>query len=98
MANKGKRTRKERRQLQAWSRDAECLAQEQVERDLEEEVRRLWKATRWYLGHEEWSCDLIDEETGEMYCGCFCNRYNRHALQQAIYRLRAWRTRREYWL
>lgn len=93
--NMGKRTRKEQLRLEAFSRDEECRLQEQVERDLEEEVRRLWKATRWYLGHEEWNFYLNFEH--DAWCGCNCNRYNRFELQRAIDRLRAWRTRREYW-
>ena len=82
-----KRSKKEQRSLEASRTDEECLLQETIERDLEEEVRRLWKASRRYLGHEDWT---------EYEIGCNCNRYIRHELQHAINRLRAWRTRREY--
>ena len=90
-----KRTRKEQRLLDAHTRDDECQLQEDIERHLEDEVRRLWKATRWYLGHEDWTF-YVGFEDGDTWCGCDCNRYNRFELQQAINRLRAWRTRREY--
>lgn len=85
-----KRTRKEQRELEAASIDAELENLESIEDQLEAEVRYYWKATRWYLGHEAF--DFSDPD----WCGCDCNRYNRHALRQAIGRLRAWRTRREY--
>ena len=88
--------KQKKREERALRRDEELQLQEDIERDLEENVRRLWKATRWYLGHEEWSFyQGFDEDT---WCGCDCNRWNRFELQRAIDRLRAWRTRREYWV
>lgn len=85
----GKRTKREQLQLDAIGRDEEQRYLEEVERDLEENVRRLWKATRWYLGHEEWTFYRGFDD--EAWCGCDCNRWNRFELLRAIDRLRSFR-------
>lgn len=88
-------TERTRRERALVALDEELEAREQVERDLEDEVNRLWKATRWYLGHEEWTkYKGFDDED---WWGCDCNKYYRFALLKAIGKLRAWRERGEWW-
>lgn len=71
------------------SEDARLL--EDIEANLIEEVRYLWKRTREMSGHEGFR-DMVDDETGKMYCGgCDCNVWNRVELRNAIRRLRSFR-------
>lgn len=87
-----------KREERALARDEEIRLQEEIEHELEEDVRYLWRRTREMAGHDGWR-DVQDPLTGEWFCtGCDCNIWNREALRGAIKRLRAWRTRREYWV
>jgi hypothetical protein len=78
-----------RREQEVIRKDEEERILEEVEEQLMEDVRRLWRATRWYAGHESWTFYIGFEE--DTWCGCDCNHWNRIALKQAIKRLRAFR-------
>lgn len=85
------------RERQIATLDEELRAQEDFERDLEEEVRYLWKRTRVYAGHEGFGFDYWCEETQEFIdIGCDCNAWNRKELKAAIRRLRTWRNSKQF--
>jgi hypothetical protein len=71
--------------------DEELRILEDLEEQMEEDVRFLWKRTRDMAGHNGWH-DVQDPETGEWFCtGCDCNQWNRVELLRAIHKLRAFR-------
>lgn len=71
--------------------DEEYRILEDIEAQMVEDIRFLWKRTRDMAGHDGW-VDVWDPELGEYFCtGCDCNRYNRAELRLAIQRLRFFR-------